>query len=81
MLPYVRRADPPAIIYERKVVTPEYAEVRPEVAAPFRNVPVPDEEPQEVATASDPVLPSADVPEKRVADRIGRGRNKRHHSR
>jgi hypothetical protein len=43
--------------------------------------PVPDEESQEMAPASDTVLPKPDVPEQRTADRIGRRGRKGHRSR
>jgi hypothetical protein len=85
-----RRSEPPRIIYEirnqdhrseKETNYSEAREVRPEVAAPFRNVPVPDQEPQEVAPAGDTVLPSPDLPEQRASDNRGWRRRKGHRSR
>jgi len=59
-----RRALPPTIIYETKPARFETPLIVPEVTArqPFRDVPVPDEEPQDMAPESDSVLPESDVP-------------------
>jgi hypothetical protein len=53
-LGYVRPAVPPPVVYETKVITPQASTVgaRP----PFRHVPVPDSQPEELVTAGDPVL-------------------------
>ncbi len=54
----VRKAEPPAVHYETKIIRP--TEVGPTV--PFRDVFTPDQKPEEVAAACDPVLPVADAP-------------------
>ena len=59
-----RKAEPPKILYETKVMTPP--EVGPVV--PFRDVPVPDAKPEGVAAASDPVLSEANLSEPGAAD-------------
>jgi hypothetical protein len=51
-----------------------------ELFIPASNLPVPDEESQEVAPASDTVLPKSDVSEQRIADRSGRRGRKGHRS-
>jgi hypothetical protein len=53
----VRKADPPKVVYETKVVRP--AEVGP--TQPFRNVPVPDQEPAPVDPPRDRVVQIADL--------------------
>ena len=67
-----RRADPPRVQYETKVITPE----APEVSArqPFRDSALPHEEPPSVAPESDSLLPPANVSESGAADRGRRGR-------
>lgn len=56
-----RRADPPRILYDTKIVVPE----APTVGArlPFRNCPLHNPESAPVAPEGDSVLPAADVPE------------------
>jgi hypothetical protein len=70
-----RKAAPPRVLYETKVVVPE----APEVGArpPFRNVPVHHAESPPVAPEGDPVLPAADLPAPGAADSGGRGKRKR----
>lgn len=90
--PGIRRADPPKIIYEyqnQKTETEatKNEELRNEsdtagdsevVAPPFRHLFVSDAEPSPLATAGDPVLPSANLPEPGIADtRRRRGRPRR----
>ena len=67
----VRKAGPPAVRYETKVIVPE----APEVSArhSFRDVPVPDEESEELASEGNRLLPAADAPERGTADSGGRG--------
>lgn len=76
-----RKSEPPKIYYQTKVITPEVREVRPEVAAPFRNSVVLDAESSPVAPASDTVLPVADVQEQGTANSFGRRGRKGHRSR
>ena len=66
----VRRAGPPAVRYETKVIAPE----APEVSArePFPDMPLPDPQPETVAPESDSVLPGTDVREEGTADSRGR---------
>lgn len=54
-----RKKEEPVIQYETKVVTPEAPEVSPR--HPFRDVPVPDAEPEDVAPEGDSGVPDADV--------------------
>ena len=66
-----RYAKPPKIQYSTKVVTPEAPEVSADPS--FRDVPVRDEKPKEVAPAGDPALSSADAPEPGTAHPKRRG--------
>lgn len=68
-----RKADPPQVLYETKPAIFEVPEVKPETGVPFRNVPLSDEEPAAVVTASNPVLPQPDVQEQGTADNLRRG--------
>ena len=64
------------VTYQAKVMIVPNA---PEVAAlpqPFRDVRLPDAQPEAVATESDPVLRAADVSESRTPDRSKRGSNR-----
>lgn len=67
-----RRADPPSVRYETKVITPE----APGVSArqPFRDSTLPHEEPPSVAPESDKFVPPTDLSESGTADRGRRGR-------
>jgi len=86
-----RKADPPRVTYETKVVVPEAPEGHvpasgaprteresPEVRPrlPFRNVPVRHEESPPVDPESDRVLPESDVPTPGDADSGGRRKRK-----
>ena len=71
----VKRPDPPAMVYETKVIVPEAPEAAPRDA--FRDMPLSDAEPQEVASESDRMLPAADLPAARIAHPVGRGRRSR----
>ncbi len=64
------RADPPKVLYETKVVTPEAPEVSPRL--PFHNLPLHHEEQAGVATESNPMLPGSDLPTPRTLSRLGR---------
>ena len=66
-----RKAEPPKILYETKVMTPP--EVGP--AVPFRDVPMPDTKPSGLAATGDPVLPEPNLSEPGAADR-GRRRGR-----
>ena len=59
-----RKAEPPRILYETKVIVPP--EVGP--AVPFRDMPVPDKKPEAVVAASDPVLSESNLSEPGAAD-------------
>lgn len=65
-----RKAEPPRILYETKVITPP--EVGP--AVPFCDVSVPDQEPPTVAKESDPMLSESSIsnPEAGASDSGGR---------
>lgn len=68
----VRTAAPPRVEYDTKVIRPAEA---PEVGAretPFRHVPVPDEEPENLAEESRRVLSGADLSEAGTHDPGGR---------
>jgi len=69
-----RKADPPRVTYETKVVVLE----APEVSArlPFRDVPVRHEESPPVDPESDRVLPESDLPTPGDADSGGRRKRK-----
>ena len=62
------KAEPPKVLYETKVVRPP--EVGPTI--PFRDMPVSDQKPEEVAAAGDHVLPAADIPKQGASDSGGR---------
>ena len=66
----VRKPDPPAMVYETKVIVPEVPEAAPRDA--FRDVPLPDAEQAGMATGGDPVLSTADVPQSGAPDPRGR---------
>ena len=68
-----RKPEMPRVLYETKVVEPEAPEVQAD-AMPFRNLPVPDSEPAQVDSASDPVVPAADLLKSGVADNSRRRR-------
>ena len=75
----VRKADPPRVQYETRVIIPESRTIQPEapeVSArpPFRDVPVSDPQPPSMAPESHSVLPAANVQGQRVADSGRRGR-------
>lgn len=63
-----RPADPPRVVYETKVITPEAPEVSPR-PLPFRLGTVPDEGQTGVDPDRDRVLEQPDVPEKRAPNR------------
>ena len=65
---HARKAEPPKVLYETKVITP--AEVGPTI--PFRDGALHNAEPEEVVAASDQVLPSANVRKQGNADPGGR---------
>src|SRR4029077_235206 len=67
----VRRAEPPRIEYETKVIVPEASEVSPR--QPFRHLPVPDQKSTDVATESDRLFSAANLPAMRADDSGGRG--------
>src|ERR1700728_5145826 len=69
-----RKADPPRVTYETKVVVPEAPEVRPRL--PFRDVPVRHSESPPVDPESDSVLPEPDVSLPGAADSGGRRKRK-----
>ena len=72
----VRIPDPPRVVYEVKVITPEAPAVASE--GPFCYMPVPDQEPPTVAAEGDSGMESADVQEQRNVDPGGRrGRPRR----
>lgn len=80
-----RTPDPPRVVYETKIITPE----APQVAArdpfqfiPVGHVPVPDHaDPPALAAVRDRVLADADVPPERTADsQRKRGRPRKHSS-
>jgi hypothetical protein len=64
----VRKAEPPRVLYQTKAVSPP--EVGP--AIPFRDLPVPDAKPQEVAAQGDPVLPGPNLRQERAPDPVKR---------
>ena len=67
-----RRAEQPRIQYETKIIAPE----APQVSArqPFRDSALPHEESPRVASESDQLLSSTDLPESGITDRGRRGR-------
>jgi predicted ester cyclase len=71
----VRRADPPRIIYQTKIIVPE----APEVSArpPFRDVSMPDQKPQGMATQGDTVLSGSNISPQGTSDPRGRRRRER----
>ena len=76
---HARRADPPRIVYQTKVVTPESATVALEAPGvsprpPFRDVPMLNPESPRVAPASDPLLSGPDVCKPGTPYRSGRRR-------
>lgn len=72
------KAEPPKITYETKVVVPEASEVG---ARPgFRDLSLSDKEPAPVATASNSVLPGADVQKKGTVNRSRWRRSPRPHT-
>lgn len=68
-----RKAEPPKILYETKIIRPP--EVGP--AVPFRDVFDSNTKPEELAAAGDPVLPEPDVSKQRGADPGGWRRRSR----
>lgn len=66
----VRVPDPPKVIYETKIVTPEAPEV---ASSPFRDVHLPDQGPVEVSGPFHCVLSGTDISTLRVVDRGRRG--------
>jgi hypothetical protein len=70
----VRRAEPPKVLYETKVIAPEAPEVAPRL--PFRHSSLPDEGPAALATEGDRVLPVAGLSKQGTAD-PGRRRTSR----
>jgi hypothetical protein len=66
----VRRAEPPRIEYETKVIVPEAPEVSPR--QPFRHQPVPNKEPKKLASQGDPVFSTTNLPAMRADDFGGR---------
>ncbi len=73
-LGHARIPDPPQVLYETKVVTPE----APQVSArqPFHHLPLSDKEQTAVAPQSDPLLPAADLPEPGTAHPLRRPERK-----
>jgi len=70
-----RKAAPPAVRYETKVIAPEAPEVSPR--QPFRHLPVSDTRPETVAPEGDLVFPvAADKSQDRAAHPGGRGGRK-----
>jgi hypothetical protein len=72
-----RKAEPPKVLYETKVIRP--AEVGPVI--PFRDVPMPDAQPETVAAAGNPMLSKSDLAEQGIADPGRRRGRKGRHSR
>lgn len=70
-----RHPDPPRVVYQTKVITPE----APEVSArhPFRHSGMFDAESAELAAEGDSSVPESDVSERGVAHPGGRGRRTR----
>ena len=66
----VKKPDPPAMVYETKVIAPEVPEAAPRDV--FRDVSLPDPEPAGMAPEGDSVLSTPDVPEPGTADPRGR---------
>jgi hypothetical protein len=70
----VKRPDPPAMVYETKVIVPEVPEAAPRDA--FRDVSLPDTEPAGMAPESNRELSEADLPAQRIDDPRGRAGRK-----
>lgn len=68
-----RRADPPRVLYDTKVIVPEAPQVGPR-QHPFRDLSLPNPEPPPVAPASHRVLSDTDLPESGVVDSGRRGK-------
>jgi hypothetical protein len=68
----VRHAVPPKVQYETKIIKPEAPEVGPR--EPFRDLPLPDEKSENVASEGDNLLPEPDVSQDRATHPRGRGR-------
>ena len=66
----VRKPEPPAMVYERKVIVPEVPEAAPRDA--FRDMPLSDAEQAGVAAGRDPVFSTADVSQSGAPDPRGR---------
>lgn len=67
-----RRPDPPRVLYETKVIVPEAPEVSARQSL-FRDLPVSDPEPKNLAPQSHRELPVADVCKPRTSHPGGRG--------
>ena len=70
----VKKPDPPVMVYETKVVSPEAPEAAPREA--FRDLPLPDAEPTGMAAEGDSVLSAPDVPQPGTAHTRGRAGRK-----
>lgn len=68
-----RKADPPKILKETKVISPP--EVGPVI--PFRDVSMSDKKQEKVASEGNQVLSQSDAPKPRAADSGGRGKRLR----
>ncbi len=66
----VKKPDPPAMVYETKVIVPEVPEAAPRDV--FRDLPLPDAEPAAVAGEGDQQLSAPDLPTQRADDSRGR---------
>ena len=70
----VKKPDPPAMVYETKVIVPEVPEATPRDA--FRDVPLPDAEQADVAPEGDREFSAANFQAQRVDDPRGRAGRK-----
>jgi len=70
----VKRPDPPAMVYETKVIVPEVPEAAPRDV--FRDVSLPDSEPAVMAAEGDQELSAADLQTPRTNDPVGRAGRK-----